>query len=171
MPIFRFQGVRISTQCASRRSPSRWQPALPWASLPSVCPSPVDDAPFQTNVRELHSADLEIRLFEGPIATIENDSLPTRQNLVDEANRIATNEGWVSWKPQTEVVSIQSANGQFQLELSDGSTIACDHVMANTGFLGDFEMHHGLHVHRCYVSGGPMAWAASIIALNTPSAR
>jgi hypothetical protein len=99
---------------------------------------------------------------EGPVTVIENDPLPSRSALASEANSMARQQSWLEWRPGTEIREIRLHDGRFQLALSDGQSLTADHVLANTGFRGDFGMLDALQVHRCYVSGGPMAWAASM---------
>ena len=96
------------------------------------------------------------------IASVANDALPERKKLVASANGIAASTAWMKYRAETEVRSILFENDEFKIELSDGSELIVDHVLANTGFHGDFVMLENLQVHRCYASGGPMAWAASI---------
>lgn len=98
----------------------------------------------------------------GPIPVVEKDPLPYRDELARAANSIALNSDWLSWISGVEVESIQFDSGEFQLLLSNGNTLNVNHLLANTGFEGDYQMLSGLHLHRCYISGGPMAWAASV---------
>ena len=127
-----------------------------------------------TNVMQLntlHEHSPEIRGFwltrghktaTGPIAVIENDSLPQRAELTNAANAVAVDSPWLEWKPGVEVAEIQFNEGRFLLSLSNTEQLEVDYLIGNTGSMGDFQILSGLQIHRCYVSGGPMAWAASL---------
>ena len=98
----------------------------------------------------------------GPLAVLENDALPQRDALARDANAVANDSSWLEWKPEVEVTEIQCLEECFQLTLSNDEQIEVEYLIGNTGSTGDFEMLSGLQIHRCYVSGGPMAWAASM---------
>ena len=98
----------------------------------------------------------------GPISVVDQDPLPYRDELARTANSLAVNADWLQWISGVELESIQFDSGEFQLLLSNGHTLSVNHLLANTGFEGDYQMLRGLHVNRCYISGGPMAWAASV---------
>ncbi len=100
----------------------------------------------------------------GPMARIDNDPLAYRDELAAAANQIAETGDWLQWRPGRRITEICPSGDGFQLVLDDGSQIQVDHVLANVGFCGDFEMLESLQLHRCYASGGPMRWAASIAA-------
>lgn len=102
------------------------------------------------------------RSDQGPMPLMDQDPLPYRDELARTANSIALNSDWLNWIPEVELESIEFRNKEFQLLLSNGETLTVNHVLANTGFEGDYQMLRALNLHRCYVSGGPMAWAASV---------
>ncbi len=98
---------------------------------------------------------------QGPLSLIENDSLPYRHELASKANHLATAD-WVDWRAECEVAKFAFQDGVYSVQLSDSHELNVQHVLSNTGYMGDYEMLQALHLHRCYVSGGPMAWAASV---------
>lgn len=98
-----------------------------------------------------------------PLTTIPDDPLPARRELVESVNEMVESAEWLDWQPNSTVDSIALVGNQFDLRISGkDQVISCDHVLANVGFHGDFEMLESLQLHRCYASGGPMNWAVSI---------
>ncbi len=100
----------------------------------------------------------------GPLLETEQDPLPGRLALARTINGETQENRWLDWRPGVEVVAIRQAEGEFHLQLSDGTRLTADQVISNTGYCGDFDFLSALNVHRCYESGGPMAWAASVAA-------
>lgn len=99
---------------------------------------------------------------EGPMNPVENDPLEYRAELSQTANRLTQTADWLDWRPGCEVTSITFQGNRFQIVLSNDQVVIADHVLANTGYHGNYGLLQGLQIHQCYASGGPMAWAASV---------
>ena len=102
----------------------------------------------------------------GPMSVMNDDPLPYRNELATTANELATKAEWLDWKPGLEIKAVERTDNGFQIKLSDDQDISVTHLLANTGFHGDYQMLQPLQVHRCYASGGPMAWAASVVGTS-----
>ncbi len=103
------------------------------------------------------------RSDNGPISRLDQDPLEYRDALAERANQIALTSDWLNWRPDSRIVSINLSEAGFELYLDDNDEVVVgDHLLANVGFRGDFDMLEPLQLHRCYGTGGPMRWAVSI---------
>jgi cation diffusion facilitator CzcD-associated flavoprotein CzcO len=101
------------------------------------------------------------------IATIANDPLSNRHDLVQQANQQTSN------KQVTRIAGAiihritQPDDGTFQVELHqhDGTqiTLVVDQIFAHTGFQPDNSIFRELHVHLCYATEGPIKLAAKLL--------
>jgi hypothetical protein len=109
-----------------------------------------------------------------PIASIENDTLPERSRLAQQANELAvSNSTACRWLPDSCVHQLHhTSHGQIEVQLSSDDapthTETVDQVIVQTGFRPDQTLYEELHVHECYVSQGPMKLAANLIATRSP---
>jgi hypothetical protein len=106
------------------------------------------------------------------IATIADDPLSTRRDLVQQANQQAANKQ-VTRIAGTIIHRItQQDDGTFEVELhqqDDGETdgrqitLVVDQVFAHTGFQPDNSIFRELQVHLCYATEGPIKLAAKLL--------
>lgn len=103
----------------------------------------------------------------GPIALVENDRLPQRLALGQQANQLASSGEIVRYWPRTVVLRIgqTQSGGSFDIELGGEHTavIGVDEIIANVGFRPDHQLYEELQVHECYASQGPMKLAAALL--------
>jgi hypothetical protein len=98
-----------------------------------------------------------------PLTATPDDPLPLRRSLVERINALAASADWLDWRPGSVVEAVSRNAGGFEIRLAGvDDSIKADHLLSNTGFHGDYAMLEHVQVHRCYASGGPMNWAASI---------
>lgn len=114
---------------------------------------------------------VELEGGAGPIASIMDDSLAARKELVTAANSIAHGIDAVAWLKDSSIQQIQLVADeagkqtlQVVAESDDGTThtIDCDQIIASVGFRPNHEMYRELQVHECYASEGPMRLAAKL---------
>ncbi len=104
----------------------------------------------------------------GPIRLIEDDPLPARRQLSENANRIALsgNERFschaATW---VEAVRRDEASGTFHVQLAgeQQGEFQFDRIIANVGYHPERELYRQLQVHECYASEGPMKLAARLM--------
>ena len=95
----------------------------------------------------------------GPILLQENDPLPTRTALAQDANSIAAGGGAVTYWPRTVAENIsESANG-FEVELSGqhAGNIQVDSIIANVGFRPNREISRELQLATCFATDATAA--------------
>jgi hypothetical protein len=102
----------------------------------------------------------------GPMAVFENDRLPSRLQIAEQANRLALDPaGPVRWIcGGSSIQSIEKNGDQFQVSLAGevSETLQVDHIVANTGYHPDATIYRELQVHECYATSGPMKLAAAL---------
>jgi thioredoxin reductase len=106
------------------------------------------------------------------IATIADDPLSNRRDLVQQANQMASDKQ-VTRIAGTIIHRItQQDDGAFEVELhqhDDGEnnvtqiTLVVDQVFAHTGFQPDNSIFRELQVHLCYATEGPIQLAAKLL--------
>lgn len=103
----------------------------------------------------------------GPIAVIENDTLPERRRLADAANALAAGtSSAVEYRPATvvEVIDRSQKSGRLSVRLggAHAGSMEVDRIVANVGYRPDHRLYAELQVHLCYASDGPMKLAAAL---------
>ncbi|HEX8463840.1 MAG TPA: FAD-dependent oxidoreductase, partial [Abditibacterium sp.] len=83
-----------------------------------------------------------------------NDVSSGRQKLGTRANQLIHDKR-VNFRPKTLVESISRRLSQFEVTLSDGSTIECDTVCAHTGFRPDETLWRELQIAPHAATGAP----------------
>jgi len=106
------------------------------------------------------------------IATIADDPLSNRRDLVQQANQTPSNKQ-VTRIAGTSIHRItQQDAGTFEVELhqhddgeNDGTsiTLVVDQIFAHTGFQPDNSIFRELQVHLCYATEGPIKLAAKLL--------
>ncbi len=108
-----------------------------------------------------------------PIPRIENDPLPNRAKLTDEANQLAKNSiPQIKFRNKTTVESIQylQEKDKFQVQLKTNGKlepVEVDHVIAHIGYSPDHLMYRELQVHECFATCGPMNLAAALLGSSS----
>ena len=108
---------------------------------------------------------------DAPIARIENDRLPARDELAVHANALAA-EGKVQHWSGAVISSIayDDSAQQFSVQIvreDDVTEHTFDSVIANVGYRPDASLFEELQVQQCYATGGPMKLAAALFVLET----
>ena len=106
------------------------------------------------------------------IASIADDPLSNRRDLVQQANQKASDKQVTRIAGATIHRIAQQDDGTFEVELyqrndgeNDGTqiTLVVDQVFAHTGFQPDSSIFRELQVHLCYVTEGPIKIAAKLL--------
>jgi thioredoxin reductase len=105
---------------------------------------------------------------ELPISPVENDSLPERRALTEQANQFTVDpDSNVHWKPGAQIEMIERDKSGYRLTLSvtggERTVLVCDRIVANPGFRPDTRPFEELQVHRCYATDGPIKLAAHLL--------
>ncbi len=99
---------------------------------------------------------------------VADDPLPRRADLVEEANRIATdgyaNLDRVSGGLVEEIRATPDGGFRVSISTDPPREIEVDRIVANVGFSPDNSLYRELQVHECYASRGPMNLAAALLA-------
>jgi len=107
-----------------------------------------------------------------PIRRIEQDSLPERDRIAVEANKVATSGGsCVEWLPNYTIECLRrSETDPIQWEVvvsapdsASSRTIKIDCLIANVGYRPDRSLYEELQVHECYATQGPIKLAAKLL--------
>lgn len=102
-----------------------------------------------------------------PIPLIDDDRLPSRRQLAEQANRLAADKTIVDYRPGTLVEQIDwdAAKAEFRVGLSGNHAgeLSVERVVGNVGYRADNRLWSELQVHECYASGGPMTLAAALL--------
>jgi len=100
-----------------------------------------------------------------PLERIANDRLPQRDDLAERANRLATEESCVDYRPGVRIESVQPDGEQLIVSFAGRSAgqETFDQVVANVGYRPDRSIYRELQVHECYASEGPMKLAAQLL--------
>ncbi len=102
------------------------------------------------------------------LPTIEDDSLPRRAALTEEAGRVA-----VEGDPNLDHISgglveevRETPDGVFRMILGTDPAreIRADRIVANVGYSPDNSLYRELQIHECYASRGPMSLSAALLA-------
>ena len=109
----------------------------------------------------------------GPLLEINDEALPERSQLIQDANQLATEGSIVHHVGgmSVEAITLEEASGGYcvHLEPTDGTSLAqgsqlvVDRIVANVGYRPDDEIFRELHVHLCYATSGPMKLAATLL--------
>jgi hypothetical protein len=100
---------------------------------------------------------------------VDNDPLPERARLADEAAVLAGGGGRAVEVHRGVVVeALEPAGGRVRATLrrrADGSTVEveADRVLSLTGYVGDDRLYRQLQVHECYATSGPMNLSAALL--------
>jgi hypothetical protein len=109
----------------------------------------------------------------GPIASIADDRLPAREQLCEQANRVATGGVCCRWLANHQIWSIApTAGGGLEVALGNSetderTTHQFDAIIANVGFRPGIQMTRELHVHQCYATEGPMKLAMKLLNIGS----
>lgn len=103
-----------------------------------------------------------------PLEEMADDPLPARAELVDEANRLATDDSSpVDWMPGVLVLAIDGQPGGLSVAVEDRDhqrrVIAADVVLGLAGCRPDRSLYGELQIHECYATGGPIRLAAELL--------
>lgn len=106
-----------------------------------------------------------------PLEVIENDPLPERQRLSEQANRFAS-EGHpqLHFHPGATVESIDEDGDSFRVDLqkeSDAENLTVDEILGHVGYQPDNTIYRELQVHQCYASEAPMKLAAALLSSSS----
>ena len=101
---------------------------------------------------------------------VQDDPLPGRRVLVDEANLLAEGgDPRVVPRPGSVVEAIclaRGGGGRLDVILKAGRSLrreTVDRIVANVGYTPDGSIHSELQIHLCYASCGPMNLAAALL--------
>jgi len=96
---------------------------------------------------------------------VAGDPLPQRQELVELARKVAG--GHVDRVQLHRGVCVdglhEGSDGRLTVQLSDGTEVTVDQILALVGSVGDAGLHRQLQVHRCYATEGVMNLAAQLL--------
>ena len=131
---------------------------------------------FQNLIREEPATSL-IWAIRGsrsePIPIIEDDPLPSRASLTNQANSISRDaDESIQFRNNTTVDSIEyfENKNSFSVGLkSNGQVekIEVDRVIASVGYGPDNSIYRELQIHECYASRGPMKLAAALLGTSS----
>jgi thioredoxin reductase len=105
------------------------------------------------------------RLQTGLIARFKNDPLPQRDDLAQKVNE-AARAGSIHVLPEAQIQRLSvTEHKTWQVKFCNEAlpVLEVDTILANVGYRGDWDLSEELQVHRCYASGGPMKWSATLV--------
>ncbi|MFQ5639642.1 MAG: radical SAM protein [bacterium] len=108
-----------------------------------------------------------------PLKAIENDPLPNRAGLTNQANDLAhKQEPGIEHRKHTTVEALTYIENEdaFLVRLNtNGSpdTVNVDRIIANVGYGPDNSLYKELQVHECYATKGPMKLAATLLGSSS----
>ncbi len=108
---------------------------------------------------------LKRQFAEKPCATIENDALPARSELIDCVNELVASE-LMDFRPGCRVLSLARVRGGVEVRLAtpEGETIErVDRIIGATGFRPDLELARELQAKTCYATEGTFNLAAALL--------
>jgi hypothetical protein len=128
----------------------------------------------QTAARDLADAGVAVlwavRDPDPDWGAIPGDSLPERQALVEESERMRAGAvPGVEVRTGTHVAGLQGHDdgvGVTLLGPAGTDDVVVDRVLALTGYVGDASLYRQLQVHECYATGAPMNLAAALLAAS-----
>ena len=103
---------------------------------------------------------------------VENDALPARDSLVEQARalaygsdspfdvRLGRSVHALETEPDGIIVSLRAEDGSIE-------HVLVDRIISMTGSVGDARMYRQLQVHECYATSGPMNLAAALLASSS----
>ena len=103
---------------------------------------------------------------------VENDALPARDSLVEQARalaygsdspfdvRLGRSVHALETGPDGIIVSLRAEDGSIE-------HVLVDRIISMTGSVGDARMYRQLQVHECYATSGPMNLAAALLASSS----
>ena len=103
------------------------------------------------------------------IARFPDDALPRRDLLASEVNHAAT-DGRIQVLFNAQIKGLAPMqNGRWDVQFYDEAieALQVDAILANVGFQGDWKITEETQLHRCYASGGPMKWSATLVNSST----
>ena len=106
-------------------------------------------------------------LRRSPLPIIDDDVLPQRRKLADQANALAVSDSpFCRWLRDGRIHQLErNKHGQIEVRLSlpdaIDSTQTVDQVIGLTGYRPDRALYEELQVHECYASQGPMKLSAT----------
>jgi hypothetical protein len=98
---------------------------------------------------------------------IPADTLPARQALVEESDRLRGGHvPGVEVRTGTHVAGLRGHDDGVGVTLAGAAAgeVEVDRVLALTGYVGDPSLYRQLQVHECYATGAPMNLAAALLA-------
>ena len=108
---------------------------------------------------------LKRRFAELPCATIENDVLPARSDLIECVNELVAS-GVVDFRPGCRVLSLARVRGGAEVRIATpkGETIEfVDRIVGATGFRPDLGLARELQAKTCYATEGTFNLAAALL--------
>ncbi len=131
-------------------------------NLAALLQNQQEDASTQITWATRHPGE---KLGQGLISRFENDVLPQRDELARTVNQAAL-EGSIRVLSEAQIQRLSVTDSQtWRVEFcsEDLPDLEFDSILANVGFQGDWTLSEELQVHRCYASGGPMQWSATLL--------
>ncbi|MCH1570863.1 MAG: lysine N(6)-hydroxylase/L-ornithine N(5)-oxygenase family protein [Longimicrobiales bacterium] len=113
-----------------------------------------------------------IRRTSPTFGAVDNDALPARDRLVEQARalaygadspfdvRLGRSVHALEAGPDGIVVSLRADDGSIE-------HVVVDRIISMTGSVGDARMYRQLQVHECYATSGPMNLAAALMASSS----
>ena len=113
-----------------------------------------------------------IRSASPTFGAVENDALPARDSLVEQARalaygsdspfdvRLGRSVHALETGPDGIIVSLRAEDGSIE-------HVLVDRIISMTGSVGDARMYRQLQVHECYATSGPMNLAAALLASSS----
>jgi NAD(P)-binding Rossmann-like domain len=99
--------------------------------------------------------------------TVENDPLPERAALNEDADQIARGASpAIELRRGTVTEALAERDGRIAVSLRNGGVeeVVVDRILALNGGVGDASIYRQLQVHECYATCGPMKLAAALLA-------
>jgi hypothetical protein len=96
---------------------------------------------------------------------VEDDPLPARASLTDEARRLAAGAPGVELRTGVVVEAMADRDGRVAATLRNGTLdeVVVDRVVSLTGYVGDHSLYRQLQVHECYATSAPMNLSAALL--------
>lgn len=109
-----------------------------------------------------------IRSEEPTFGAVQDDPLPERRALVEDARRLAGRESSFDTRLGRAVESLAASPDGIVVTLSTPAggteTVTVDRIISLTGSVGDARLYRQLQVHECWATSGPMRLASALLA-------
>lgn len=106
-----------------------------------------------------------VRSGEPTWGAVDDDPLPARAGLTDDARQLAGGAPGVELRAGVVVEALIPRGGQVAATLRNGTAdeVVVDRVVSLTGYVGDHEMYRQLQVHECYATAAPINLSAALL--------